>query len=260
MGISSFDYEKLTQALYRHLLKEDGFDDVQVKHDVFLTGKSGAKHQIDVYWSVEVAGVEQGFCVECKNWNSTVKKEHVAAFAGKIEDIGCVRGVFVTTAGYQKGAIQLADYKGISLIRANYQLRRVLATLQFEVPEKREISIEFEEVQEDVETAISKLGERFSPDQISLFDHAGTEMGTLGELLNAFEHQSEGYYEQIVNDRCVRVQGVFVKIENVSYFYRRNIFPKFTLQSEYEIADVFANDILDNREIRAVLNTHKNDG
>jgi hypothetical protein len=53
----SKDYERLTQAIYADVLNLEGFDNINVQHNVHITGKSGVKHQVDVFWEFQQAGV-----------------------------------------------------------------------------------------------------------------------------------------------------------------------------------------------------------
>ena len=49
------EYERFTQEIYQQLVNLDVVRTTKVKHDVKLEGRSGQKHQIDVYWEYEIA-------------------------------------------------------------------------------------------------------------------------------------------------------------------------------------------------------------
>ncbi len=53
--------------------------------------------------------------IECKNYSFGVSIGKVRDFYGVISDLENVKGIMVTTVGYQKGAKQFADFYGISL-------------------------------------------------------------------------------------------------------------------------------------------------
>ena|SRR5437868_1073901 len=80
-----------------------------------VPGRSGFPHQIDI--SFRAAGVRA--LVECKCWNNAIPVGQVLQFAARVIDIseklGSVRGIMVTTKGYQSGAQIVADYFKISL-------------------------------------------------------------------------------------------------------------------------------------------------
>ncbi|MFT5674322.1 MAG: hypothetical protein ACI808_000237 [Paraglaciecola sp.] len=113
------EYELLVGQIHQGMLEFDGVENVKVEHDVTITGKSGATHQIDIYWEFKLAGVTYKTCVECKNYKSAVKKLHVAAFTESLRDIGNANGIIATTTSFQKGAKQLAEHNNIRLVLVN---------------------------------------------------------------------------------------------------------------------------------------------
>ena len=80
-----------------------------------MEGKSGQKHQIDVYWEYEIAGVTHKVAIECKNYNKPIAIGKVRDFYGVLADLNNVAGIIVTKAGFQKGTIQFVREHGISL-------------------------------------------------------------------------------------------------------------------------------------------------
>ena len=71
------EYEKFAQEVYKyqHLFEADGITLVGVKHNVILVGKSGCKHQLDVYWEYKIKGIIKKVAIECKNYNKTVGRK-----------------------------------------------------------------------------------------------------------------------------------------------------------------------------------------
>ena len=63
---ANIEYEKFTQEIYQELVNADVVKSTKVKHNIKILGKSGQKHQIDVYWEYEIAGVLHKVAVECK--------------------------------------------------------------------------------------------------------------------------------------------------------------------------------------------------
>jgi hypothetical protein len=115
MAKSGENFELLIKAIYEEMLSADGYGTVRVEHNVKLLGKSGHQHQVDVYWQFKIAGVTHKVAVECKDYQSSVSIGKIRDFYGVLEDVGDVRGVFVTTKGYQKGALEYAKEKKIDL-------------------------------------------------------------------------------------------------------------------------------------------------
>lgn len=113
---SNIEYEKFTQEVYQKLVNADVVKTTEVKHNVKLIGKSGQKHQIDVYWEYEIAGVRHKVAIECKNYNQKVPVGKVRDFYGVLSDLNNVSGIMVTKIGYQEGAKQYASHCGINLM------------------------------------------------------------------------------------------------------------------------------------------------
>ena len=109
------EYERFTQEVYQQLLNCRHPNIVNVQHNIKLVGRSGCKHQIDVYWEYEKDGVKHRVAIECKNYSKHVPKEKVCAFHSKISDLDGVEGIMVSKKGFQSGAKQYAKAYGISL-------------------------------------------------------------------------------------------------------------------------------------------------
>ena len=112
---SNTEYELFTREIYQQLVNLDVVRATKVQHDVKLEGRSGQKHQIDVYWEYEIAGNKHQVAIECKNYSKPVSKEKVCAFKGVLDDLNGVNGIMVTKVGYQKGAKEYAKEYGILL-------------------------------------------------------------------------------------------------------------------------------------------------
>lgn len=111
------EYEKFAQEVYKHqhLFEADGITLLGVKHNVILVGKSGCKHQIDVYWEYKIKGIIKKVAIECKNYNSKVSIGKVRDFYGVLSDLTDIAGIMVTKKGYQSGAKKYATFHGINL-------------------------------------------------------------------------------------------------------------------------------------------------
>lgn len=123
------DYEILAYNIHQALLKAEGHDTIEIKHNVKISGRSGQEHQIDVYWKFTVAGVVHQTAIECKKYKSSISVGRVRDFSAALDDIGNINGVMVTTEGYQSGAEQFASHKGIKLLILRSPRDRDLAGL-----------------------------------------------------------------------------------------------------------------------------------
>ena len=111
----NIEYERFTQEIYQQLVNLDVVRTTKVQHNVKLEGRSGQKHQIDVYWEYEIAGNKHRVAIECKNYNTLVPIGKVRDFKGVLDDLNGVNGIMVTKVGYQEGAKKYAQEYGISL-------------------------------------------------------------------------------------------------------------------------------------------------
>lgn len=111
---SGEEFENYVKSIYSILLnlKDEGIM-VSGGATTFLKGTSGLEHQIDVYYEFERAGVRHRVIIECKNWKRRVEKEKVQALESIVRDIPGVIGVIISKVGYQSGAKNFAQSKGI---------------------------------------------------------------------------------------------------------------------------------------------------
>lgn len=92
MNNANIEYEKFAQEVYQELVNADVVKSTEVRHDIKILGKSGQKHQIDVYWEYEIAGVLHKVAIECKNYNKPVPVSKVRDFYGVLSDLNNVSG------------------------------------------------------------------------------------------------------------------------------------------------------------------------
>jgi hypothetical protein len=111
---SGQELEEYVQSTYRYLLnmKDEGVD---VERNIFLRGKSGATHQIDVFYQFKNAGITHRVAIECRDHSRAVDKDRVQSFALKVQDIGGISGIMVSQSGYQSGAELVAKQYDIIL-------------------------------------------------------------------------------------------------------------------------------------------------
>lgn len=109
--------ESYVHYVYDTLLNLKGRQ-VLVAQGAVISGKSGAPHQIDVYYEFSQAGVRHRVAIECKDTVRPVEKAEVGEFKSKLDDVGNVIGVMVSRAGYQSGAKTFAEHYGILLLTA----------------------------------------------------------------------------------------------------------------------------------------------
>lgn len=112
--------EKMTpkdyECLVKNLLESQLPPGIEVKQLKVFDGKD-TRHEIDISYNLSVAGVNYLNVVECKLWNRKIGKREMQAFHFTIKDIGANKGIFVTSTGFQLGAIEIAKKNGIALVK-----------------------------------------------------------------------------------------------------------------------------------------------
>lgn len=82
--------------------------------DVTLQGVR-TKHDVDVLVTIDVAGFDVRWIVECKHWKTPVTKVHVLALREIVSDLGADRGIILCELGFQKGAIEAANLTNVQV-------------------------------------------------------------------------------------------------------------------------------------------------
>ncbi len=72
-------------------------------------------HEIDVWITRKIYGLEHRWVVETKHWKNRVSKLHVAALKSIVDDVGADRGILLSSSGFQSGAISMAEHSNITL-------------------------------------------------------------------------------------------------------------------------------------------------
>jgi len=115
-------YEILVKQIFGQILCMDGLKNLRVEHNVKLDaitrGKNGQalKRQIDVYWEFEAGGVVHKAVVQAKDLTRRITLGMVDTFKSVLDDLpGQPRGIMVTNVGFQSGAQEYAEARGIAL-------------------------------------------------------------------------------------------------------------------------------------------------
>lgn len=112
---TSTDYEKLAKKIYEEILSAQGVENIDVRHNVKIKGKSDVEHQIDVFWEYKYAGVTHRVIIECKHYGHPVSLLHVRNLHGLTIDIPNSTGILITTIGFQSGAKDYAEFYDMNL-------------------------------------------------------------------------------------------------------------------------------------------------
>ena len=88
----------------------------KIEHNVKLTASDGI-YQIDVYATYTALGADMKVLAECKQFSSAIKRDYIVLLTDKVRSLGAQKGILLSTAGFQSGAIEYAEAHGIALIQ-----------------------------------------------------------------------------------------------------------------------------------------------
>jgi restriction system protein len=112
--ITPTEYE---QQVLEWLAEASGdLPNAQLGHLVTLLGAAG-EYEFDVV--VRFSGFREAefvVLIECKRYRNPVKREVVLSLHSKLRDVGAHKAMVVSTAGFQKGAIQYASAHRIAAV------------------------------------------------------------------------------------------------------------------------------------------------
>ncbi len=142
---TSKEYEQLVLRLMTQNFEGiEGVNILNITHDIKLQGTSGHIHQIDVCYKFRIWTIDFLVIVECKQYGRKVSIEDLLTFQSRINDLNANKGVFVTTVGFQSGAIKYAKSNGISLLIANGTKSIAVNYLRTHVPLRTKLKRENE--------------------------------------------------------------------------------------------------------------------
>jgi restriction system protein len=101
------DYQEEAAEFFRSL----GLD---ANTDVTIQGVR-TKHDVDVLVKSHHFGVDVTWIVECKHWKDPVSKLHVLALREIVTDAGADRGILLSEAGFQSGAVEAANLTNVQV-------------------------------------------------------------------------------------------------------------------------------------------------
>lgn len=246
-------YEQLVQEVYQALVDQGSVHTIDVQHDVILRGKSGAPHQVDVFWEFEVAGVKYATCIECKDHKNPVKKSVVATLIGILDDLPFVAtGVVAARSGFQSGAITLATAKGLRLVEVQYVLREIEFTIHFSAPDFRNLTMEFDRKQaaEQVKRAgrdTFQIKFEGKPDELMLCDVDGNPTRSMHQLLNAMDTSNDGPVTVELTEDFVPTEIGPIRIASVAFDLKVHRFTNKTTVGGDEYARAIIQDVVENR-------------
>ena len=255
-------YEKFAQEIYQTLLDSEDIKPTEVQHNVDLVGRSGCKHQIDVYWEYEIAGVIHRVAIECKNYNtSNISIGRIRDFFGALTDIGNINGIFVCKKGYQSGAIKFADFYGVNLKELRVPIEsdwtgRVqtiqinLSTLHFNIKQRlTEFDNDWFKANFPTPSSEQRFQIKGNNNEILINNKDGNKITDLYELDHKLPHmwknELDKVHEYKWDDAYIDVEGLgAIKISSLKYVYDVQISePKEIIISGKDTAKAILKDV-----------------
>jgi restriction endonuclease Mrr len=112
------EFEQYCKEILERFAQKENLQDFVILHDVHLESNDG-NYQIDVFAEFRALGVSFKVLCECKQYKNRVSREKVAVLESKVRSLGAQKGILLSTAKFQKGAVQYAEKHGIALVEVS---------------------------------------------------------------------------------------------------------------------------------------------
>lgn len=113
-NISPTDFEVFCMKTLEAYAEREKLPNFTIKHNQKVETYDGT-YQIDVLAEYIALGTKNTVLIECKKQSRSIEREIVATLDGKLRSIGAQKGILISTAGFQGGAVQYAKIHGIAL-------------------------------------------------------------------------------------------------------------------------------------------------
>ena len=115
-SLTPTEFEEYCCKILHGYGEEEHLPHFTISHNVKLVANDGI-YQIDVYATYTALGSEMRVIAECKQYKNCIKRDKVVLLADKVRALGAQKGILLSTAGFQSGAIKYAKEHGIALIQ-----------------------------------------------------------------------------------------------------------------------------------------------
>lgn len=114
--ISPIDFEKFCMETLKAYAQRENLTGFSIEHNQIVNAHDGA-YQIDAIGGFFALGTKIKLIVECKKYSRPIEREKVSVLFGKQQSLGANKSIFMSTSGFQSGAVQYAKEHGIALIQ-----------------------------------------------------------------------------------------------------------------------------------------------
>lgn len=227
---TSSDYEMLVLALLNQEIGGlSGIDIVEMNRDVSMTGLSGYIHQIDVVYRMKIWLTELLVLVECKQYEKRVGVDDLLEFKSRLEDIRAHKGVFVTSSGYQSGAIEFARANRIALLVVNATKELAVLYSLSQMSERERTLEQLDDLKKNYQTTRSGRSKRITAD--NSFEHVLVQHEGVTLQLRPWElHQSMLYKQSSALSDPER-NGIYFSRDKFNYLPVNKVLKSFVLDA-----------------------------
>ena len=143
-NINATEFEIFCMETLKAYAQREKLQNFVIKHDQKITSDDGI-YQIDVIAEYVALGAKNIVLIECKKYKSSVKRDVVTNLHAKLLSIGAHKGIIISTAGFQRGAVQYAKKHGIALWQVcNNYIKHISASADKHIPDAVKFQLEME--------------------------------------------------------------------------------------------------------------------
>lgn len=114
--ISPTDFEIFCMETIKAYAEQENLKNFSILHNQKVESHDGV-YQIDVVGEFSIMGTKIRMIIECKKYSRTIEREKICALYQKQQSLGVNKSIFMSTSGYQSGAVLFAKAHGITLIQ-----------------------------------------------------------------------------------------------------------------------------------------------
>lgn len=113
--ITPAEFESFVTSLFDSIEEGGGIANLRIQNHEVVQGRDGS-YDFDATVRYELAGMAFLLLVEAKLHKNPIKRETVQVLHQKLQSVGAQKGVLVSTAPFQRGALDFALAHGIALV------------------------------------------------------------------------------------------------------------------------------------------------
>ena len=147
--MSPVGFERFVAKLFRQIAPQAA--DLKVRLHEVVSGADG-EYDVDATVRFRLGGLDFLVLVEAKKHKNAIKREVVQVLHSKVLSVGAQKGVVVSTAPFQRGAMEFAREHGIGLIRVTDEVKfvvRMITMADYDAPMPTEPRATAWEISED---------------------------------------------------------------------------------------------------------------